>query len=99
MSDQTGREGTVTSLWTDVALDDAAVGAQRRALLVELAAERFDTDLRVGARSTSIELAAARHLARAARLARESAELERSRCAMASNGYAAVPSLSKANRL
>ena len=75
---------TVTGLWIDVVLDDAAIEAHRLALLAELTAERFNmTYVRAGQRGNPIELAAARHLERGARLAREAAELDRSRCAAA----------------
>ena len=75
---------TVTSLWTDVVLDDAAIEAQRLALLAELTAERFNLAyVRAGQRGNPTELAAARHLERGARLAREAADLDRSRCAAA----------------
>jgi hypothetical protein len=75
-------EASVTPLWTDVVLDDTAIEAQRLALLAELTAERFDLAyVRAGHRGNPTELAAARHLERGARLAREAAELERVRCA------------------
>jgi hypothetical protein len=78
------RTATVTSLWTDVVLDEAAIESQRLALLAELTAERFDLKyVRAGERGNSTELAAARHLERGARLARQAAEQERSRCAAA----------------
>jgi hypothetical protein len=81
--DSTQRPGAgVTSLWTEAVLDDQAIDAQRLALLAELTAERFDLAyVRAGARGSSTELAAARHLERGARLAREAAEQERERCA------------------
>jgi hypothetical protein len=80
---------TVTSLWTDVVLDDAAIAAQRLALLAELTAERFDLAyVRAGQRGNQTELAAARHLERGARLARDAAERERGRCAVAYGGAA-----------
>jgi hypothetical protein len=77
-------EASVTPLWTDVVLDDKAIEAQRLALLAELTAERFDMAyVRTGDRGNPTELAAARHLERGARLAREAAEQERGRCAVA----------------
>jgi hypothetical protein len=83
------RTATVTSLWTDVVLDDAAIEAQRLAVLAELTAERFDLAyVRAGQRGNSTELAAARHLEQGARLAREAAERERGRCAAAYGGTA-----------
>ena len=73
---------TVAVLWTDVVLDDAAIEAQRLALLAELTAERFNMAyVRAGQHGNPTELAAARHLERGARLAREAADLGRSRCA------------------
>jgi hypothetical protein len=76
-------------LWADVVLDDAAIEAQRLALLAELTAERFDLAyVRGGERGNPTELAAARHLERGARLAREAAERERGRCAAAYGGAA-----------
>ena len=91
MSDSTQPPGavecaaaTITGLWTDVVLDDAAIEAQRLALLAELTAERFSMAyVRAGQRGNPTELAAARHLERGARLAREAAELDRGRCAAA----------------
>jgi hypothetical protein len=75
---------TVTGLWTEVVLDGAAIEAQRLALLAELTAERFNMAyVRAGQRGNPTELAAARHLERGARLAREAAELDRGRCAVA----------------
>ena len=80
---------TVTSLWTEVVLDDTAIEAQRLALLAELTAERFDLAyVRGGERGNPTELAAARHLERGARLAREAAERERGRCAATNGGTA-----------
>ena len=83
------RTATVTSLWTDVVLDEAAIEAQRLAVLAELTAERFDLAyVRAGERGNPTELAAARYLERGARLAREAAERERGRCAAAYGGAA-----------
>jgi hypothetical protein len=83
------RTAKVTSLFTGVVLDDAAIEAQRLALLAELTAERFDLAyVRTGERGNPTELAAARHLERGARLAREAAERERARCAAAYGGAA-----------
>jgi hypothetical protein len=86
---------SVTALFTDVILDDAAVRAQRLALLAELTAEQFSLAY-VGAadRVHAAELTAARHLELAARLAREAADRERARCATAVDGRVAdrVPS-------
>ena len=75
---------SVTALFTDVVLDDAAIRAQRLALLAELTAEQFSLAY-VGAtdRGHAAETAAARHLEIAAGLAREAADRQRARCATA----------------
>jgi hypothetical protein len=66
----------------DVALDDDAIGAQRRALLAELAEERFGGLLTRSTREPyAKEVVAACHLREAATLARDVAEAERRRCA------------------
>ena len=77
---------SVSALFTDVVLDDAAIRAQRLALLAELTAEQFSLAY-VGApdRGHAAELAA-RHLELAAGLAREAADRERARCASAVDG-------------
>src|SRR5215207_4600700 len=86
---------SVTALFTDVVLDDAAVRTQRLALLAELTAEQFSIAY-VGAadRGDAAEIAATRHLELAAGLAREAADRERVRCAIAVDGRVAdrVPS-------
>ncbi|MGH3737780.1 MAG: hypothetical protein ACRDT6_19535 [Micromonosporaceae bacterium] len=86
---------SVTALFTDVVLDDAAVRAQRLALLAELTAEQFSLAY-VGAadRGHASEVAAVRHLELAAGLARRVADRERVRCASAMDDRVAdrVPS-------
>lgn len=75
---------TAVALHTDVLLDGDAVDAERRALVAELAAERFGSiHLRRDGRPYAQEVEAARHLERAAELARQVAEYERRRCAVA----------------
>jgi hypothetical protein len=80
---------SVTGLFTDGVLDDAAIRAQRLALLVELTAEQFSLAY-VGAadRGHAAELAA-RHLELAAWLARKAADRERARCTTAVDGHVA----------
>lgn len=72
----------VVALFAEVALDRRATRAERLALLVELVAEQFSS---AGADAAgdgrSAQLAAARHLERAANLARKAADRERARCA------------------
>ncbi len=72
----------VLAVHMDVALDEDAIGAQRRALLAELAEERFGG---LATRSTrepsAMEVVAAWHLHQAATLARDVADQERRRCA------------------
>jgi hypothetical protein len=78
---------SVTSLFTNVVLDDASVQAERLALLVELTAERFGHAYgRPRVCDDLTGLAAARHLERAASLAREAADRERTRCAATYSG-------------
>ncbi|MEQ7125339.1 hypothetical protein ABN034_12540 [Actinopolymorpha sp. B11F2] len=73
----------VVPLQTDVPLDANAINAERRALLAELAAERFGSiRLHRDGRPYAKEVEAARHLERAAELARQVAEQERQRCAI-----------------
>jgi hypothetical protein len=73
---------TVLPMHTEVQLDDDAIAAERRALLAELAAERYGTLQMHRTRAPfPKEVEAARHLRRAAALAREIAEQERCRCA------------------
>jgi hypothetical protein len=86
---------SLTALFTDVVLDDAAIRAQRLALLAELTAEQFSLAyVGVADRSGAAEIAATRHLELAAGLAREAADRERTRCATAVDGRVAdrVPS-------
>ncbi|GAA5038579.1 hypothetical protein [Actinopolymorpha pittospori] len=72
----------VVALYADVVLDEDAVAAERRALIAELAAERFGAiHLHRDGRPYAKEVEAARALERAAELAREVAEYERRRCA------------------
>jgi hypothetical protein len=74
--------GVVVGLHTDVVLDEHAVAAERRALVAELAAERFGAiHLHRDGRPDAKEVEAAQALERAAQLAREVAESERRRCA------------------
>jgi hypothetical protein len=81
------RAVSVTPLYTDVVLDDAAVQAERLALLVELTAERFGhAQAHPSVCDDLTGLAAARHLERAASLAREAADRERTRCAATYSG-------------
>jgi hypothetical protein len=82
----------VTALFTDIVLDEAAIRAQRLALLVELTAEQFSL-AHVGAadRDHAVVLAASRHLELAAGLAREVADRERTRCVTAADGRVADP--------
>lgn len=72
----------VVALFAEVALDRKAIRAERLALLAELVAEQFSN---AGADAAedgrSAQLAAARHLERAANLARKAADRERARCA------------------
>ena len=78
---------SVTALFTDVVLDDAAIRAQRLALLAELTAEQFSLAyLGAADRAHAAETAAAQHLELAAGLAREAADRERARCAIAADG-------------
>jgi hypothetical protein len=87
---------SVTPLFTNVVLDDAAVQAERLALLVELTAERFGHAYAPPKGCDDLTgLAAIRHLERAAGLAREAADRERTRCA-ATYGGAGPASLSSA---
>ena len=75
---------TVVALHTDVLLDGDAVDAERRALVAELAAERFGAiHLHRDGRPYAQEVEAARHLERAAELARQVAAYERRRCTVA----------------
>jgi len=73
---------TVLPMHTEVLLDDDAIAAERRALLAELAAERYGT-LQIHRTRPPFpkEVEVVRHLRRAAALAREVAEQERCRCA------------------
>ncbi|MEQ7007671.1 hypothetical protein ABN028_15965 [Actinopolymorpha sp. B17G11] len=73
---------SVVALSTEVVFDGVAVEAERRALVAELAAERFGSiHLHRDGRPYAKEVEAARHLERAAEFAREVAEHERRRCA------------------
>jgi len=74
----------VTSLLTDVVRDEAAIGAERMALLVEITAWHFgQAQVRTRVKGAAPALLAEWHLGQAARLAREVAEQECRRCAEA----------------
>lgn len=73
---------TVVPMHTDVLLDADAIDAERRAVLAQLAAERFGA-LQVDSSRTPYpdEVNAAWHLQQAAELARQVADAEKDRCA------------------